>query len=181
MYYIYDTHLGEIEIKTEEKYSLYCENCNDYDRLIGTAEDVSDVYRIIKEKLGNYYNDEYILNTIAEACGNVNLINVTERSFYRKVFKSKYFAELMRKYLIKAYDSMWYIYDEETDIISFDTGSHHWSNAIRQSLSDLGCDRYYTWYYNLDETETDIVDGTIGCYLASILFDEFGNEVKIIE
>lgn len=51
MYYLYDSHLGDLFIK-DRKLSpeeQYCNICNDYDSLIGTFETVEDVWLLLKD------------------------------------------------------------------------------------------------------------------------------------
>lgn len=62
--YIYDGHLGGFYISDEEipDDDLYCETCGDYDELIFTMEDISDLQRLL-----NYlFTENYTLNCMFE-------------------------------------------------------------------------------------------------------------------
>lgn len=52
MKYLYESHLGGIYITDEEQdfENLYCEQCGDYDWLIGSFETIRDFWSLIKDE-----------------------------------------------------------------------------------------------------------------------------------
>ncbi len=57
--YIYESHLGELYSSDEELEwdQLYCEQCGDYDWLVGEVETREEVYELLR----GAYDEEYIV------------------------------------------------------------------------------------------------------------------------
>ena len=51
MKYLYESHLGGIYITDEQRdhNDLYCENCGDFDWLVGPFETVRDFWRLVRD------------------------------------------------------------------------------------------------------------------------------------
>lgn len=66
--YIYDGHLGGFYISDEEipDDDLYCETCGDYDELIFTMEDISDLQRLLNYMFTEYYTLDCMFEIIKD-------------------------------------------------------------------------------------------------------------------